>query len=165
MALKEWKCTECDKLFKDGDWLCASGMNHIVMAKIYRSLDVPTAEGRTADGSLPSIIRSRTRVCNIPPDKRVVINGEATLQPGGYVEFINGVFSTTDPEIQYWLDRKPGYQATEEQWKAVWLSADQRLADKELQLKAMETRLENERNELLASTQRKVKGETVAARG
>lgn len=157
MALKTWKCLNCEKSFKDGDWICASGSeNHVVEEKIYRSLDVPTAEGRTADGSLKQVVRSRTRVCNIPPDKRVMMNGEATMIPGGYIELINGVFSTKDPEIQFHMDKKPGYQATKEQWDAVWLSHEERLADKELQLTAMAQRLEDDRNELLSKTKQKV---------
>ena len=74
----------------------------------------------------------------------------------GSVEFINGRFSSSDPEIQYWLDKKAAYNATEDQWKAVWLTKDELFAEKELELKAREQRLENERNELLASTKKRV---------
>ena len=43
-----------------------------------------------------------------------------------------------------------------DQWKAVWLTKDELFAEKELELKAREQRLENERNELLASTKKRV---------
>jgi len=165
-AIKKQTCLECAKEFVTGDWICLDGTsNHRVEPKTYRSLDVPTAEGKTPEGTLPPVIRSRTMVCNVPPPRKVMEGEDVKWVGEGAVEFINGVFTTADPELQYWLDKKPGYQATEEQWKAVWLRPEERLAAKELELKARESRLENDENALLAATQRKVKSETVVTRG
>lgn len=151
------KCKVCEKEFKVGDWTCMDGQsNHIVDEKTYRALDAPTAPGRPAEGTLPPIVRGRTLVCNIPPPKKVMKDGEVQMVGEGSVEFINGRFSSSDPEIQYWLDKKAAYNATEDQWKAVWLTKDELFAEKELELKAREQRLENERNELLASTKKRV---------
>lgn len=147
----EWTCLVCDKKFKVGDWVCADGnSNHVVEQKTYRTLDAPLDAGRPADGSLPPVVRGKTVVCNIPPAKKVMIDGEVRMTGEGSVEFINGVFSTSDPEIQYWLNKKPAYQASTEQWDRVWKTPEERLADKEAQLRAAEQRLENERNELLS---------------
>jgi hypothetical protein len=158
---RTWTCTECGKEFGVGEWTCADGTsNHKVELKTYRSLDVPTAEGTTPPGILPPVIRSRTMVCNVPPPHKIMDGGDAKMVGEGSVEFINGVFLTTDPEQQYWLDKKPGYQATKEQYDSVWLSAEARNANKEIELKAREERLENDRNDLLGQTQAKVKRET-----
>lgn len=82
--------------------------------------------------------------------------GEVKMIGEGSVEFINGRFSTSDPEKQYWLDKKPGYGSTEEQWKRNWYSKDELLADKEAQLNSAQMRLEADRNDLLAQTKQRV---------
>lgn len=157
MATQKWNCEVCGKDFGIGQWSCTDGItNHVVSEKVYRVLDAPSDSGRPADGTLMPIVRGRTVVCNIPPPKKVMESGEVKMIGEGSVEFINGRFSTKDPEIQYWLDKKPGYSATEDQWKRNWLTKDELLAEKELQLQAAEQRLENERNELLSSVKQKV---------
>jgi hypothetical protein len=155
--VNSWKCLACGKKFGVGEWVCTDGIsNHVVEEKTYRVLDAPTAPGRPADGSLAPIVRGRTMVCNIPPPKRVMEGSDAKWVGEGSVEFINGSYSTSNPEIQYWLDKKPAYNATLEQWKKTWLTQDELLAEKELSLKAREARLENDRNELLAKTKERV---------
>ena len=72
------------------------------------------------------------------------------------MEFIRGRFTTSDPEQQYWLDKKSAYNATEDQWRAAWFSKSQQLEVGRLELEAARQRLENERNELLAKTKQKV---------
>ena len=155
---KKWKCINCNKEFMVGEWACSDGIsNHVVEEKTYRVLDAPSDAGKPAEGTLMPIVRGRTTVCNIPPPKKVMEGGEVRQIGEGSVEFINGRFSTSDPEIQYWLDKKPAYQATEDQWKATWLSKDEQLAEKEIALRAVERRLENERNELLAQVKQKTR--------
>ena len=147
---RTWKCTECGKIFGVGEWLCLDGQtNHKVEEKLYLLADAPSDPGHPAAGGMDSKRDGRTRICNIPPDKQIVRNGEVAMIPGGYVEFIRGRYATTDPEFQYYLDRKGGY-CTEEQWEAAWLSDNQRLAIEKMKIQAMQQRLENERNELLA---------------
>jgi hypothetical protein len=150
--IQQFKCLTCGKTFKVGDWTCTDGIsNHIVEEKVYRSLDA------THDPSNPNAQRDgRTRVCNIPPPRKVMRGDEVTWVGEGYVEFIRGRFSTSDPEQQYWLDKRPAYNASEEQWKAAWLTRDQQLTIREMELSAKETRLENERNELLSQTKERV---------
>ena len=156
MALQTWKCLECNKTFKVGEWKCADGGNHKVEPKTFRSLDAPVAPGRY-EGT-PPVVRGKTTVCNIPPPHKEMEGMESRWVGEGSVEFINGVYITDDPEKQYYLEKKgPGYNATEEQWNAVWLTSDEKLAKKEMELRAREQRLENDRNVLLEKTKAKVK--------
>lgn len=155
-TLPTWKCLTCGKDFKVGEWTCADGQaNHVVAEKQYRSLDAPSDPGHPANGGMDSKRDGRTRVCNIPPDKHVLRNGEMALVPGGSVEFIRGRFATTDPEVQYYLDKRPSYNATEEQWEAAWLSDSQRLQLDKMRFAAEKQRLENDRNDLLAQVKQK----------
>jgi hypothetical protein len=161
MSLATWKCLTCSKDFTVGEWACVDGQsNHLVERREYLLADAPTDAGHPASGGMDSKRDGRTRVCNIPPDKHVVINGEVHIQPGGYVEFIRGRFSTDNPEIQYCLDKKGGF-CTEAQWENAWLSQSQQLQIERGKLDALKTRLENERNELLAQTREKVKTQKV----
>lgn len=156
-----WKCTECGKTFSVGEWLCKDGQNnHVVAQKEYLLADAPSDPGHPAPGSpdVGSLRDGRTRICNIPPDKQIVRNGETQRIPGGYVEFVRGRFSSSDPETQYYLERKGGF-CNEDQWRSVWLSDKEKLNLQRMELTAMSQRIENERNELLA----KVKRERVGA--
>ncbi len=154
MPLPTWKCIVCDKKFSAGEWTCADGMsNHVVAVKEYLLDDAPQDTGRPERGGMDSLRDGRTRICNIPPDKNVMRNGEIHMQPGGYVEFIRGRFSTDNPEIQYHLEKKGGF-CTEERWQAVWLSQGQQIELKEMNLRAREQRLENDRNELLTNVKK-----------
>lgn len=156
----QWKCINCGRTFGVGQWACSDGVtNHVTETKIYRVLDVPQdigykdSKGTPLDGSS----FGETKVCNIPPPKKVINpNGEVSWTGEGSVTFLRGRFSTADPEIQYWLNKKPSYNATEEQWQGAWLSKSQQLELREDAIRASEMRLENERNELLAQTKQKV---------
>lgn len=156
MAIQTWKCVKCEKTFKVGEWLCEDRVtNHVVAEKEYLLADAPTDPGHPERGGMDSKRDGRTRICNIPPPQKVMEGDEVRMIGEGYVEFVRGRFSTTDPQAQYWLDRKGGF-CTQAQWEAAWLSQSQQLEIKEMNLKAREQRLENERNELLAKTKEKV---------
>lgn len=152
MSLQEWKCLVCSKKLSVGQWVCADGQsNHVVEMKEYLLNDAPSDPGHPAPGSTINVALrdGRTRICGIPPAKKVTEGTDTRWVGEGYVEFIRGRFSTSDPEIQYWLDRKGGF-CTQEQWDAVWLTEGQQLMKQRLEVEAMRGRLENERNELLA---------------
>lgn len=159
-----WKCLNCEKTFGIGEWTCRDGVhNHVVEEKLYRVCDPPQeigyadSKGTPLDGSS----FGQTVVCNIPPPKKVIgANGEVSWTGEGSVTFHRGRFATKDPETQYWLNQKPSYNRSEEDWSAAWLSADQRIKLREAALAQKEQRIENERNELLAQ----VKREKVGAR-
>lgn len=165
MAKKQtWKCVDCGKEFGVGEWLCIDGMtNHVVEAKEYLLADAPTDAGHPERGGMDSKRDGRTRICNIPPPQKVMEGDEVKWVGEGYVEFVRGRFSTTDPVAQYWLDRKGGF-CTEEQWQAAWLSQSQQLEIKEMNLRAREQRLENDRNELLTQVQSQKKEKALSAR-
>lgn len=163
--LKTWKCLNCDKEFKVGDWLCSDGTgNHVVTRKEYRTLDAPLDPGKTPDGMMAPIIRGRTIICNIPPPKKVMEGTDVKWIGEGSVEFINGFFATNDPEQQYWLDKNHNCNFSEAQWKSTWLSSAEKNAEKEIELKAREQRLENDRNELLAQVKQQKSEKAVAVR-
>lgn len=158
MSLPAWKCTVCDKKFTVGEWTCRDGQsNHLVENKEYLLNDAPSDPGHIAPGSTISVsLRDgRTRICGIPPPKKVTEGTDTRWVGEGYVEFIRGRFSTADPEIQYWLDKKGGF-CSQEQWDAAWLTEGQQLVKQRLEVDAMRGRLENERNELLAQTKARV---------
>jgi hypothetical protein len=155
--LPTWHCQACNKKFTVGEWICVDGQsNHVVAEKTYRSVDAPSDPGHPAQGGQDSLRDGRTRVCNIPPDKTVQRNGELHLVPGGYIEFVRGRFSTSDPEVQYHLDKRPAYNATEAQWESAWLSKSQQFELDKMRLNAERQRLENMNNELLAQVKQKV---------
>lgn len=156
MAIPKWKCLVCAKEFSVGEWTCLDGVsNHVVEEKTYLMDDAPSDPGHADKGGMDSLRDGRTRICNVPPDKVVLRNGETALIPGGYVEFIRGRFATSNPEVQYALDKKGGF-CSEERWQQVWLSQAQQFELREMQLRAREQRLENDRNELLSQTKQKV---------
>src|SRR5690348_14106315 len=110
MALPTWKCVTCGKKFTVGEWACADGQtNHIVENKEYLLADAPSDPGHAERGGMDALRDGRTRICNIPPDRSVMRNGEVYVEPGGYVEFIRGRYNTNDPVIQYYLDKKGGF--------------------------------------------------------
>jgi hypothetical protein len=157
-------CLNCEKEFAVGDWLCINGVtNHVVAAKEYLLADAPTDPGHPERGGMDSKRDGRTRICNIPPPKKVMRGDEIQWVGEGYVEFIRGRFSTSDPEAQYWLDRKGGF-CTEAEWQAAWLSQSQQLEIREMGLRAREQRLENDRNELLTQVKQQKGEKAVAAR-
>jgi hypothetical protein len=156
--MQSWKCIECNKKFGVGDWTCADGQsNHVVEAKTYLMADAPSDPGHPEKGGADSLRDGRTRICNIPPDKTVLRNGESAIIPGGYVEFIRGRYETSNPEIQYYLERtRSKHFVSEDQWSQAWLSQSQHMELREMKLAAREQRLENERNELLSQTKARV---------
>lgn len=158
MPLQNWKCLTCAKKFSVGEWACADGQsNHLVEQKEYLLNDAPSDPGHPAPGSTINVALrdGRTRICGIPPPKKVTEGTDTRWVGEGYVEFIRGRFSSSDPEIQYWLDRKGGF-CTQEQWDVAWLTENQQLLKQRLEVEGMRSRLENERNELLAQTKQRV---------
>lgn len=158
-----WKCLECGKEFGVNEWLCIDGVSHHrVEVKQYRTLGAPTDTGHPVKGGMDSLRDGRTTVCNIPPPKKVMEGDTVRWEGEGSVEFIRGRYSTSDPEAQYWLDKRPAYNVSEEAWQAEWLSQGQQLELERMRLKGERERLENDRNELLAQTKSKVNREAVA---
>lgn len=156
MAIQTWKCLECGKEFKPGDYLCAGGVKHSVESKRYYMDDAPThTEWR--DGR-PFINKgaSQTIVLNVPPERKERDGDEVRTIPGGSVTFVRGMFETADPEIQFYLDRKNNL-CSEARWRDVYLNDDEKINIRNLELAARESRLQERENELLASVKGKAK--------
>ena len=150
MAIEKMHCTECEKDFKPGDWECMPGVYHTVPTKRYFMDDAPTvAEIRDGARFINKGI-SQTQILNIPPERQIREGDQITRIPGGSVTFVRGLYETSNPEIQFYLDRKSGL-CTEARWREVYLNDDEKTQIKNLELAAREQRLADRENDLLAS--------------
>lgn len=164
---QQWKCLNCDKTFTvHNGFICSDGVsNHVVSKRTYLTKDAPNDPGHCGDTTRSDGIRREglLRVCNIPPDRTVIRNGEASVIPGGYVEFARGKYETTDPEKQYFIGKWGGFSATYAEdddpsvkdaamavWEDAWLSPPQKMHMDRMRLTAERQRLEEDRNRLLA---------------
>ena len=154
MPLQKYKCLECDKEFTVGEWepCGAEGIKHRVAAKQYFMDDAPT-HVETKDGK-PFINKgtSRTMVLNVPPERKVRDGDDIRIIPGGAVEFIRGRFTTDDPEIQFYLEKKKNL-CNEDRWNEVYLNDDEKMALERMALRAERQRLESFNNDLLRQQQ------------
>src|SRR6266567_8553655 len=108
MAIPKYRCLECDKEFSPPDFECLPGVYHVVALKRYYMDDAPTvAEIRDGAKFINKGI-SQTQILNIPPEKQIREGDQITRQPGGSVTFVRGLYETSNPEIQFYLDRKAG---------------------------------------------------------
>lgn len=149
MALKTQKCVECEKEFTAGEWTCAGGSNHVVPAKAYFMDDAPTTKDR--DGNIDK--HSTTTILNIPPERQIKVGNDVQRTPGGSVTFVRGRYDTSDPEIQFHLDKKAGL-CDEVRWREVYFSDKEKQAIKMMELDARERRLEAQETTLLAKAQK-----------
>lgn len=148
------KCIECKAEIKTGHWECAPGVKHVTEIKRYFTDDAPTVpEWRNGTPFVNKAI-ARTQILNMPPEKQVRENDELVRLPGGSVELVRGMYETSDPEIQFWMDKKGGW-CTEERWKEVYLNDDEKNQIRTMELNAREARLSNRENDLLAQTKQK----------
>jgi len=153
MALKTQKCLECEKEFGFGEWACAAtGANHVVEAKSYFMDDAPTVQHREGNVMVTDK-HSTTTVLNIPPERQIKVGNDVQRTPGGAVTFVRGRYDTADPEIQFYLDRKPGL-CTKARWEAVYFSETEKQEMKRMELDARERRLEMQEGSLLAKVQK-----------
>lgn len=154
MALQEFKCTECEKKFKAGDWTCVTGENHKVAPKRYYMNDAPTVPAMIG-GVMRVDKHAATLVLNIPPETRFAgHDGVQQVIPGGSAQFIRGMYETADPEKQFWLDKHKG-MCTKAEWEAAYLNDDEKMYIERQELAAERSRLEAERNSLLEMTQQR----------
>jgi len=146
-----FKCTECGKEFTPNQgWDCMPGIKHVVAPKRYYMDDAPTVPEWRDGRPFINKAASRTQVLNVPPERQIREGEQTTRIPGGTVEFIRGMFETSDPEIQFYLDKKDGL-CSEARWREVYLNDDEKQQMRALELSAREQRLEQRENELLAT--------------
>ena len=105
--VQTWKCTTCDADFKSGHWKGCGGdaeVEHRVAPKTYYNL---------SDGGLPTALK----VNNISPLRQTVnAKGMTVTIPGKKAQFLNGTFTTDDPEIQFNMEKR-GFTMTAEQFR------------------------------------------------
>lgn len=154
MAIEKRKCTECGREFAPPNWECFPGQKHVVEAKRYYMADAPTVPEYRNGRPFINKGASRTVILNIPPERTVKEGDEVRRITGGSVEFVRGLFETTDPEIQFYLDKKEGL-CSKERWEEVYINDDERLQMRSMELAAREQRLAERENELLATVKAK----------
>ena len=153
MALEQFYCLNCEKNFKAGNWTCVNGMNHSVANKRYFMNDAPSVVSIVNGRPTVNKRDSATQIQNIPPEKRVIgPDGNERIIPGGQVQFIRGMYETTNPEEQFWLNQHRG-MCDEKTWQDAYLNEDEKLQLERMELAAERTRLEGMKNDLLSKVQ------------
>ena len=143
--LQEFDCTNCQKHFKAGDWNCASGEVHTVAPVTYYLLDAPHDHNDR--------IHARTIISNVIPETQITRGNDIIRIPGTAVEFVRGRLETSDPQIQMRLNTRNGVFRGDEgfkRWQDNYLTNEEKNAIDRFNLKDQVTRLEQERNDLLA---------------
>lgn len=146
---RKFRCSECGVEFDPPNFECMPGVMHTVPAKRYYMDDAPTVPEIRDGKSYINKGASQTVVLNIPPERQIREGEQITRIPGGSVLFIRGLFETSSPEEQFWLDRKAGL-VSEARWNEVYLNDDEKINIKNLNLAAREARLQERENDLLA---------------
>jgi hypothetical protein len=151
-TLQKFKCSRCDKDFTAGDWLCGDGYPHEVKSKVYYMLDAPAYK--------EDCKFSRTVVCNVIPERKEMRGLDSITIPGVHVEFVRGVFETADPQLQVGLDSRKNIFTGEDgraKWEVCYLSDTEKQEMDKMKLRAEVTRLQQEKNALLADIQARAK--------
>jgi len=154
----------CKKEFGVGDWECAPGLPHEVAPKTFYILDAPSLSEKDTMGK--AYRDSRTTVLNVPPERMVKNeNGDLVRIPGGSVVFVRGTYTTTNPEIIFWLERHGYGDVTKERWTQVYFSPLEKQQLKEIDLRNRERDIERktkETNDLLAAAKAQTKAAKTA---
>ncbi len=158
------KCTNCGKEVESPNFTCPTGEQHIVQPKRYYMDDAPVDPGPYVPGPGGAYVSagmhlrdSQTTICNLVPSQRERVGHEVIERPGRNVVFRRGIYETTDPEEQYYLDKrvKEGRGlCSEARWEEVYLTEQQKIDIQRQKLNADMRRLEHERNDLLAQVKK-----------
>jgi hypothetical protein len=154
------KCLNCKKEFdiRTGtNPTCPTGEGHLVESKTYYMDDAPSDQGPYMPGPNGGLIptgdnrrHAQTVLCNLIPERINQHGHETKIVPGRNVTFIRGMYTTSDADEQFWLDKRQGRGlCSEERWREVYLTDNQKLQFDQMRLNADRQRLTNERNELL----------------
>jgi len=125
--------------------------------KVYYMLDAPAYK--------EDCKYSRTIVCNIIPEKRENRGMDQITIPGVHVEFVRGLYETNDPQLQVGLDSRKNIFSGDEgraRWESVYLSDSEKQEMDKMKLRAEITRLQQEKNNLLAEVQAKAKRQNLS---
>ena len=173
MAKTFGKCVhdDCGEEVTAPNFHCKSGRKHEVVPKTYYKDDAPSDPGARMPGTYQPIGQplkdSKTLVCNVIPERREQRGHETITIPGVNAEFARGMFTTTDPEMQYWMDvhAERGGCVSKDRWAEVYLTPQQKADIKRMELEAENKRLEKEHSDLLAQVQAARQKQGAGARG
>ena len=152
MAIAKFHCLNCDKDFEAGNWYCSSGEPHTVPEKTYYVRDAPVDKRDCKN--------ARLQMLNVIPESKVILGGDTHVVPGTHVEFVRGMYSTSNPQLQMNLDKRPHVasgDAGKVQWEQDYFSNEEKNAMALIAQNARIVRLENENNKLLQQVQNQKK--------
>jgi len=158
MAEQNLKCLSCEQEFNPikGEFTCPTGDAHQLEAKTYYMDDAPSDPGPYINGVATGGNRrdSQCMISNLVPEREYLQGTERRIMPGKNVVFVRGVYTTSDAQEQFYLDRRQAQRksglCSKERWQEVYLTDSQKVEIGRMQLEADRNRLEAERNELLA---------------
>lgn len=155
------KCEICGKQVTFPDFECAMG-NHVVAPVIYYMDDAPSDPGARMPGTFIPIGQplrdSQTMICNLVPPRKIMRGHEVHEEPGRNVVFKRGMYETTDPQEQFYLELRMGKGLVDRaRWEEVYLTPQQKGDLKRMELEREVKRLETERNSLLSEVQSRQK--------
>ena len=162
MAKNFGKCVreDCGEQVVAPNFFCKSGQKHEVNPKTYYKDDAPSDPGARTPGTFIPIGQplrdSKTLVCNVIPERREQRGHEIVTIPGVNAEFARGMYTTSDPEMQYWMDvhAERGGCCSKDRWAEVYLTPQQKSDITRMELEAKLRRMESENNDLLSQVQR-----------
>ena len=121
MAMKQFSCTDCEKLFYEPKWEASDGHRHRLASKTYH---VPT-EGLNV-----------TYAC----EQRRFDGQTAVVNPAKDLTFARGMYITDDPEKQAFLDKYAGC-CTVHIWEETHLPLKERQAKAKRELEHSQSQL------------------------
>lgn len=146
---RTFKCVTCDAEFKAGHWKgCGNDpeVEHRVAPKTFYNL---------SDGGLPTALK----VNNVSPLRQTVnAKGMTVTIPGKKAQFLNGTFTSDDPEIQFNMEKR-GFTMTGEQFREAQESDKDKAARAKTELheeRTLRQKMEKELAELKGKSKAKV---------
>lgn len=125
MALREFSCVDCEKQFKQGQYLGCMGdatLEHKVQRKVYYA--------KSLDARHPCNLQVKVRTGRVALD----VNSQKIVVPDKFAIFQGGRFETQDPETQAFIEANCTADLCDrEQWEEIGMTQqmkDQRLRGK-----------------------------------
>lgn len=143
MAGITFECVKCSKKFGPGEWECFPGEEHVVAEKTYY---VPNSCADVAD-------RNKSILNVVVEGEREWTdgNGQKQMSPARFIKFTKGIFTTTNPKDQFFMESKYKPNLIDSAtWERMYITKEDQMAMKERSLAAREKEVERRDNELLA---------------
>ena len=133
----------CGKEFEAGNWECFPGMKHVVEMKTYYMADAPHCDFKNDPEGL-AFRTSRTELHVVPEDVHTDENGKMIKSSYPPATFIQGRYSTADPQFQFYLEYGSAKRSIcdYDRWFAAYHTPIQKQRIKDNQLREREQELE-----------------------